>query len=267
MWARKSASVRVGPTEGQMTSPVTTSKLIMNDSVPWRMYSNSRRSTLPGRSGKPGAARSKAWTPVISSVLMTRSPSATRAVASRYVPHTSAIFPSRSSDGSSAAGVSQYRIRCGLRSAAFEQPPRVARRDRLNDAPPHDLIGQLTVAPLADRSVRVCGRLARQGDNLAHLLRRELCRRTLSWGIGQPLRHAEVIQGYVSKLQPALPPEARRLVIQSEPPRDLCIVLPIASRENDPCARDQLLTSSVGAYQALQIHSLALTQHNIRGSQ
>jgi len=120
---------------------------------------------------------------------------------------------------------------------------------------------------LADRSVRVCGRLARQGDNLAHLLRPELCRRTLSWGIGHPLRHAEVIQGYVSKLQPALPPEARRLVIQSEPPRDLRIVLPIASREDDPCARHQLLTSSVGTYQALHIHSFALTQYNVRGSQ
>src|SRR6266436_6729404 len=33
MWARKSTSVRVGPTDGQMTSPVTTSKLIMNDSL------------------------------------------------------------------------------------------------------------------------------------------------------------------------------------------------------------------------------------------
>jgi hypothetical protein len=143
----------------------------------------------------------------------------------------------------------------------------MSRRDRINDATPHDLICQFTVAPLADRSVGVCGLLARQGDDLAHLLRRELCRRTLPWGIGQPLRHAEVIQGYVSKLQPALPPEARRLVIQSEPPRDLRIVLPITSREDDPCARHQLLTSSVGTYQALQIHSLALTQHNFWGSQ
>src|SRR6266550_216627 len=86
-------------------------------------------------------------------------------------------------------------------------------------------------------------------------------------GIGQPLRHAEIIHGYLSKLQPALPPEARRLVIQSEPPRDLRIVPPIASREDDPSARHQLLTSRVGTHQALQIHSLALTQHNVRGSQ
>src|SRR5438552_199387 len=172
-----------------MTFPLTTSKLMMNDRVPWRMYSNSRRSTLPGRSGKLGAARSSAWTPVISSVLITRSPLATRTVASRYVPHTSAIFSSRSSDGSSAAGVSQYRIRCGLRSASFEQPPGMPRRDRRNDALPHHLIRQLTVAPLADRSVRVCRLLACRGDYLAHLLGGEPRRGTLPWRIGQPLRH------------------------------------------------------------------------------
>jgi hypothetical protein len=120
---------------------------------------------------------------------------------------------------------------------------------------------------LTDRSVGVGRPLTRLSHDLAHLLGRELRRRTLPWGIGQPLCHAEVIQGYVSKLQPALPPEARRLVIQSKPPRDLGIVLPIASREDDPCARHQLLTSSVGTHQALQIHSLALTQHNVRGSQ
>ena len=120
---------------------------------------------------------------------------------------------------------------------------------------------------MTDRSVGVGRPLTRQSYDLAHLLGRELRRRTLPWGIGQPLRHAEVIQGYVSNLQPTLPPEARRLVIQSEPPRDLRIVLPIASREDDPCARHQLLTSSVGTYQALQIHSLALTQHNVRWSQ
>src|SRR3954451_3140049 len=32
------------------------------------MYSNSRRSTAPGRSGRPGAQRSRAWMPVISSI-------------------------------------------------------------------------------------------------------------------------------------------------------------------------------------------------------
>ena len=31
--------------------PVTTSKLAINDKVPWRIYSNSTRSTRPGRTG------------------------------------------------------------------------------------------------------------------------------------------------------------------------------------------------------------------------
>jgi hypothetical protein len=120
---------------------------------------------------------------------------------------------------------------------------------------------------LADRTVGVGRLLTRQRDNLAHLLRRELRRGTLPWGISQPLRQAEVIQRHVPKLQPALPPKARRLVIQSEPSRDLRIVLPVASREDDPRAHHQLLASSVRAYQAFQLCSLALTQHNLRGSQ
>src|SRR5436190_548538 len=81
-WARKSASVRVGPAYGAMTWPATMSRLRMNERVPWRMYSNSRRSTLPGASGRPGCLRSRAWTPVNSSVLTQRSPCSESAGAS-----------------------------------------------------------------------------------------------------------------------------------------------------------------------------------------
>src|SRR5256885_8619939 len=44
-WARKSASVRVGPPAGASTAPLTTSRERMNEQVPWRIYSNSRRGT------------------------------------------------------------------------------------------------------------------------------------------------------------------------------------------------------------------------------
>lgn len=40
-WVRKSASVRVAPTEGATIWPVTTSWLRMKAQVPWRTYSNS----------------------------------------------------------------------------------------------------------------------------------------------------------------------------------------------------------------------------------
>jgi hypothetical protein len=77
--ATKSASVRVGPCEGASAWPLTTSRLRMKVVVLWRIYSNSRRSTRPGASGKPGFLRSRAGPPVSSSVLTTRSPAAAKA--------------------------------------------------------------------------------------------------------------------------------------------------------------------------------------------
>jgi hypothetical protein len=90
------------------------------------------------------------------------------------------------------------------------------------------------VAPLADRSARVCRLLASHRDYLAHLLRREFCRRTFTWRIGQPRRHAEVIQGHVSKLQPPSSPVARRLVIDAQLPSNLQVVDAVASRQHYP---------------------------------
>src|SRR5262249_4862352 len=224
-------------------------------------YSNSRRSTFPGRSGKPGAARSSAWTPVISSVLMTRSPTATRAGASRYVTQTSAIRSSRTSGGSSAAGVSQYRIRCGLRSASFEQPPGMPRRDRRDNATVDDFIRQLTVAPLADRTVGVGWFLTGQRDDLAHLLRRELRRGAALRRIRQPFGHTDVRQRHVPKPQPPPSAVAWGLVVDAKLPSNLQVVQSVARGQHDPCSQRQLLTCSKGAHQPLQLRSFAFTQH------
>jgi hypothetical protein len=84
------------------------------------MYSNSRRSTKPGRTGKVGAARSSACTPVISSILRVSMPAAARSGASRYVSHTSRHF---SSNWSSRGVLIQPRVRCGLRSASRRKRP------------------------------------------------------------------------------------------------------------------------------------------------
>ena len=78
--------VGLGPgraADGASTWPVATSRLRINVQVPWRIYSNSRRSTLPGASGSPGYLRSSACTPVSSSVLTTRSPCGANVGASR----------------------------------------------------------------------------------------------------------------------------------------------------------------------------------------
>jgi integrase/recombinase XerD len=65
--ATKSASVRVSPMLPR-TLPRATSNAAIRAFVPWRIYSNSRRSTCPGFIGRLLAARSSAWIPVISSI-------------------------------------------------------------------------------------------------------------------------------------------------------------------------------------------------------
>src|SRR6266700_7090796 len=197
---------------------------------------------------------------------MTRSPTAVRAGASRYVVHTSASLCSRSSSGSSAAGVSQYRIRWGLRSASFEQPPGMAWRDPLDDASTHDFVRQLAVAPLADGSVGIGWPLTGQGDDLAHLLRCEARRSTTPRGIGQPLGDADCLQRYVPKREPAPPPMARCLVIQVEPTRDLGVVQPVPGGQHNARSHGELLTRGIPAHQALQLRPFLLTQHNLRRS-
>src|SRR5712691_2353229 len=53
-----------------MTSPAVTSIAAMMDTVPCRLYSNSRRASLPGRPGMSGRMRVFAWMPVFSSMLI-----------------------------------------------------------------------------------------------------------------------------------------------------------------------------------------------------
>src|SRR5438477_13078232 len=115
---------------------------------------------------------------------------------------------SRSSGGSSAAGVSQYRIKCGLRSASFEQPPGVPRRDRLDNAPPDNFVRQFTVTPLTDRSTAVSRPFTCQSDDLANLLGCELRRRAGFRCIRQAFGRANFFQRHLRKLQPTSSPVA-----------------------------------------------------------
>ena len=171
-----------------------------------------------------------------------------------------AICSSRFSGGSSAAGVSQYRIRCGLRSASFEQPPSVPRRDRLDDASSYDLIRQFAVTPLTDRSTAVRWLFACQRDDLANLLGCELRRRTGLRRIRQALGHTDFFQRHLCKLQPTSSPVTWRLVIDTQLARYLQVVPPVASQQHNTRAQRQLLPRAVRAYQALQFCAFPLTQ-------
>ena len=58
----KTSEVLLGPgvADHPMTLPIVTSKPAIRVCAPWRRYSNSHRSTLPGFIGNPGAMRSSA---------------------------------------------------------------------------------------------------------------------------------------------------------------------------------------------------------------
>ena len=88
----KSSSVLLGPLVGATTSPVAPSQLAIKHCVPWRRYAYLGRSTRPGFIGKVGAARSSAWSPVFSSVLMTCPPCRATSGACWYASHTATTW-------------------------------------------------------------------------------------------------------------------------------------------------------------------------------
>jgi len=127
----------------------------------------------------------------------------------------------------------QVRFEIGF----FEQPPGVPRRDRLDNTAPDDLVRQLTVAPLTDRSTAVSRLLTRQGDDLADLLGGELRRRARFGCIRQPFGHTNFLQRHTCKLQPASSPMARRLVVTFSS-RAICKLLHPSPASSTMCARN-----------------------------
>src|SRR6478609_1878380 len=268
MCAAKSASVRVGPTLGATIRPSTTSKLAIKHCVPWRTYSNSRRSTWPGRIGSVGAARSRAWMPVISSVLTTCPPRATSVGASAYVVHTASICAA-SAAGSRSRGVSQYRLRCGLIAAPSrnQKPPDGAGGDALHDPAFDRLSGQFAGRPLADRAPRVARRLAGQRHDPAELLGREPGGRARARRVRQDPANARrqrpVVPVGLGREQrrrlpgPAPPPGAGGVLRHPDLPPDLLVVRPAGRRQHHPGPPDLLLRARLPPHEPLQHPPLA----------
>jgi hypothetical protein len=140
------------------------------------------------------------------------------------------------------------------------------RRDRLDDVPPNDFIGQLTVAPLTDRTVGVGWPLTSESDNLAHLLGTEFRRSPALWRVRQSFGHTHFLKWHFPKLQPPPSPLAWGFVINTQFPSNLQIVQPVARRQHDPRSQSQLLACRKSAHQPLQRRAFPLTQHYFRRS-
>src|SRR6266849_588507 len=89
-------------------------------------------------------------------------------------------------------------------------------------------IGQLTVAPLTDRTVGVGRPRTSESDNLAHLLGSELRRGAALWRVCQPFGHTDFLERHLPKLQPAPSPVAGGFVINAEFPSNLQVVQAVA---------------------------------------
>ncbi len=118
MCLQKSSSVRVVPTVGVITWPLAICQLAISATTPWRIYSNSMRSTRPSFIGWAGYALSKAWMPVFSSLLTKWIPLSSNSFAFRCREQMY-LTCSLKATGSSGLAFNQYRWRWGCRVASF----------------------------------------------------------------------------------------------------------------------------------------------------
>src|SRR5712692_7218500 len=261
-WVAKSASVRVGPMLGAITWPVATSKLAIRHWVPWRAYSNSCRSILPGRSTSGGCSRSKACIPLFSSVLTVRTPAVWRAGAASYVAQTFRTVASNPSGSAARSLVNQYPVRCGLSWASCVKNARPC-GPRCGGRCPAGPLRRLTRrASSGSPAAPTWPGLAGQRQQLADLLGAK--------GGGSPgpgrvvqLRYDELGQGRVVApvglggrqarpgCQPAGSPDLHGLPREAEPLGELLVVPAVARGENNPHAAHQPVRARGAAGQAL----------------
>jgi hypothetical protein len=112
----QSSAVLLGPTVGATTAPGATAKLAINPGVPGRRSAYSGRAPRPGGLGQVGAARSSAWLPVFSSVLMTGPPGLAPAGACGYTSHTAVTWAAHAT-GAAGVALRPYSTRGGCPSA------------------------------------------------------------------------------------------------------------------------------------------------------
>ena len=130
---------------------------------PGRMSSYAGRAPQPGCRGTMGAARSRAWRPVVSSGLMTCPPGGGKDRAGWETCHP-AVPWSAHPTGSSGVAVRQDSTRGGCQAACFEKTPAPAGTERLAQPSLAPRIGALAGPPGTARAPRLRRGLTRHRD-------------------------------------------------------------------------------------------------------
>lgn len=189
--------------------------------------------------GKSGYFRSKACTPVNSSMLMVRSPHVARSAALAYTSHPSRIFSSRCSSGtrratSSGSGAAEDPL--------FEQTGRVSWRNLPNNASDFQFVSDFSSGPLTDRASCSDRSLTRECCHLTALPCRKLGSRPRTRSILQPFCQAQCLQVNPLESCPAIPPQAYSVHANIQLADNLCIRRSLSSREHR-CALAVLLAA------------------------
>src|SRR5450759_4139656 len=135
-------------------------------------------------------------------------------------------------------------------------------RNRGDDASLHDLIGNLTARPLANRTLGLRRLLTSQGHDLAHLIGRDLGQFAGSVAVLQAFLHRKISQRYRLQQQPAIPPLTSHIDADIKLARDLLIVQPCAGCQDDASPWHKPLFCAVSLDQLFQSQPLGVTQGN-----
>ncbi len=174
MWLAKSASVRVGPIVGAINSPVVTWKLPIRVNVPCRSYSNSIRAGFPaiiGLVGRDPFQRLDARHLVHADGMGVLSPLHLRCREVRVADRLDLLLKLLRV---LLGGVEPIPALVGLHGGLAEVAAHLGRRDRRDDAPLDDLVGQFVGRPVGDGPAGLLGGLAGDREDLGDLLRGEL---------------------------------------------------------------------------------------------
>ncbi len=139
-------------------------------------------------------------------------------------------------------GVEPIPALVGLQGGLAEVAAHLGRRDRRDDAPLDDLVGQFVGRPVGDGPARLLGGLAGDREDLGDLLRGELARGTGSRFVGEDsfdgssqvggLAALDVSEG-VPGLSPASSPASDLALPEAEPLSDLFVAEAVEGQQDD----------------------------------
>lgn len=138
-------------------------------------------------------------------------------------------------------GVSQYRMRWGLREASFKKASDRTGRNGFHDPAFEGFVGNFAGCPLTDGASTVFWVFTDDGHDLTPLFGSEGSRSSGTRDIGEMVLDVQGGQGMLGNLVPALSPVTDPVFTDTKDPGGLACSVSQSEQENDPGAGNQAL--------------------------